>query len=61
MHAEIRRSLGNPDNPMSWDDIRAKFDALVEPILRADAPVLYDALVTIDEPGKLDRILELIA
>jgi len=61
LHVEIRRSLGNPDNPMSWDDIRAKFDALVEPILGADAPVLYDALVTIDEPGKLDRILELIA
>ncbi len=61
LHAEVSQSLGTPDNPMSWDDINAKFHALVEPVLGPRSAELHDALVTIEEPGKLSRVLDLIA
>ncbi|MEX2616501.1 MAG: MmgE/PrpD family protein [Alphaproteobacteria bacterium] len=61
LHAEVPRSLGNPDNPMSREDIDAKFHALVEPVLGDRAAALHDALVTVEEPGKLSRVLDLIA
>lgn len=42
---ETAMALGNPDNPMSWDDMRVKFDALVAPVLGdADGNALFDAL-----------------
>ena len=42
-------ALGNPGNPMSWDDMRVKFDALVEPALgKRDAAALFDVLRRFD-------------
>lgn len=42
---ETAMALGNPDNPMSWDDMRVKFDALVAPVLgEADGNELFEAL-----------------
>ncbi len=59
--AEIERSRGNPEHPLSWDDLTDKFDGLVQPVLRADADSLHDALRAIDEPAGLARILTLMA
>jgi 2-methylcitrate dehydratase PrpD len=61
LRAEIDRSRGNPENPLSWDDLQGKFEGLVRPILGADTGALYDALRAIDEPGGLPRILTLVA
>jgi 2-methylcitrate dehydratase PrpD len=33
LQAETPWALGNPDNPMSWDDMQSKFHSLVEPAL----------------------------
>ena len=33
LDADIPLALGNPDNPMSWDDMWRKFEPLVEPTL----------------------------
>lgn len=42
-------ALGNPGNPMSWDDMRVKFDALVEPVLgKPDSATLFDVLRRFD-------------
>jgi 2-methylcitrate dehydratase PrpD len=38
-------ALGNPGNPMSWADMRVKFDALVAPVLgERDCAELFDLL-----------------
>jgi 2-methylcitrate dehydratase PrpD len=38
-------ALGNPGNPMSWADMRVKFDALVAPVLgERDCAALFDLL-----------------
>ena len=33
LDADIPLALGNPDNPMNWDDMWRKFEPLVEPTL----------------------------
>jgi 2-methylcitrate dehydratase PrpD len=53
-------ALGNPQNPMSWDDMRAKFDALVEPVLGKDkAAELFGVLRHFDT-GALDEYVRLV-
>jgi 2-methylcitrate dehydratase PrpD len=38
-------ALGNPGNPMTWADMRVKFDALVAPVLgERDGAQLFDLL-----------------
>ncbi len=45
---------GNPGNPMSWDDLRAKFMPLVEPKLGRDsADALFACLRNFEKPGSL--------
>jgi len=49
LDSETAMALGNPGNPMSWDDMRVKFDALVEPVLgRQDCAALFDVLRRFD-------------
>ena len=49
LDSETAMALGNPGNPMSWDDMRVKFDALVEPVLgRPDCAALFDVLRRFD-------------
>lgn len=43
LHAEVPVSLGNPENPMSWDDLREKFMALVDPVAAHRAPRIFAA------------------
>ena len=45
LESETQMALGNPENPMSWDDMRVKFDALVEPVLgKGDCGDLFAVL-----------------
>ena len=54
--------MGHPDNPMSWDALRAKFEGLVEPILgKAKTAELFEAARGFGPPGSLARLSELLA
>ncbi len=50
--ADISASLGNPENPMSWDDVHGKFLSLVTPVMGSSADALYDTLRDFDTPGR---------
>ena len=56
----IERSRGNPENPLSWADLKAKFDGLVAPVLGDDCATLYETLRSFDRPGALAWTLELV-
>ena len=60
LRATVERSRGNPENPLSWDDLKTKFDGMVQPILGDRTSALYDALRAIDEPDGLSVIQTLI-
>ena len=62
-HHEIVVPLarGNPGNPMHWDDLQAKFDALVAPLAGRDvADALCREVRRFEQPGSLERIRTLI-
>lgn len=62
LHADTDIVIGHPDNPMSWDDLRVKFDGLAEPVLGADkAKPLFDAARNFEQPGSLSKISVLLA
>src|SRR3546814_9900178 len=44
LEADVPLALGNPDRPMTWDDMAAKFAALVEPELGSRAAPLFERL-----------------
>lgn len=54
-------SRGNPENPLDWDDLEAKFEALVEPVLGEDSEFLFETLRNFDRPGALAKILKLVS
>lgn len=43
-HCEISVAKGHGGNPMSWDDMRAKFDGLVEPAAGARTQEIFERL-----------------
>jgi 2-methylcitrate dehydratase PrpD len=54
--------MGHPDNPMSWDALRAKFEGLVEPIMgKAKTAELFEAARGFGPPGSLARLSGLLA
>ena len=53
-------ALGNPENPMSWDDMRTKFLGLVEPVVGKDAAELFNCLRGFGEGGRLERAQHLL-
>jgi 2-methylcitrate dehydratase PrpD len=54
--------MGHPDNPMSWDALRAKFEGLVGPIMgNAKTAELFEAARSFGPPGSLARLSELLA
>ncbi len=59
--AETELALGNPGNPMGWDDLRAKFDALVEPSFGPRTGELFDCLADFTRPGQAARLDGLLA
>lgn len=57
LHAETKILIGHPDNPMTWDDMQAKFMALVRPVVGADRGAdLYALMRGLDAPGALARV-----
>ncbi len=64
LHAETAIMRGHPDNPLSWEDLRAKFDGLVVPVVGKDKSAqLWDAARAVGsgKPGSLSRLSELLA
>lgn len=54
--------MGHPDNPMSWDALRAKFEGLVEPVMGKDKTAeLFEAARAFGPPGSLKRLSDLLA
>ena len=54
--------MGHPDNPVSWDGLRDKFDGLVEPVLRAEKTrTLFELGRNFLQPGSIAKISELLA
>lgn len=61
LHGETKIVLGHPENPMSWEDLRVKFEGLVEPVLGSTAtPELFDAAREFGEPDSLARLMSLL-
>jgi 2-methylcitrate dehydratase PrpD len=61
VHGETSIVLGHPENPMSWEDLRVKFEGLVEPVLGPAATTeLYEAAREFGEPGSLGRLMSLL-
>lgn len=59
LHAETPWALGNPDNPMGWNDMQTKFHSLVQPVLGDDWLKLYETLRGFDQPGSLAQVVAL--
>ena len=61
LHADTDIVIGHPDNPMSWDDLRVKFDGLVVPVIGANkAATLFETAQTF-APGAIQKISALLA
>lgn len=60
LRAEVPMALGNPDNPMSWQDMEDKFMPLVEPVLAGNARKLLEALRRFEAPGAFAEALEFL-
>jgi len=52
---------GHPGNPMGWDDMRAKFDALVRPRLGDGAGALFGLAREFGRAGVLDEMRAILA
>jgi 2-methylcitrate dehydratase PrpD len=64
LYAETAIMRGHPDNPLSWDDLRAKFDGLVVPVVGKEKSVqIWEAARAVGsgKPGSLPRLSELLA
>jgi 2-methylcitrate dehydratase PrpD len=62
LHGETQCVLGHPDNPVSWDVLREKFDGLVEPVLGRDkCAELFDLGRNFLDTGSIAKIGELLA
>ena len=62
LHADTEIVIGHPDNPMSWDDMHAKYSALVNPVIGAQkCEQLYALLRRFDTPGTLREVLTLLS
>jgi 2-methylcitrate dehydratase PrpD len=62
LHADTDIVIGHPDNPMSWDDLRVKFEGLVAPVIGADkAKTLFETARDFEQPGAIQRISALLA
>jgi len=54
-------ALGNPGNPMDWDDMKGKFMPLAEPVLGDKADALYDLLRGFGDGERMDAMREIVA
>jgi len=54
--------MGHPDNPMTWDALREKFEGLVEPVLGAQrTATLFHLGRNFLEPGSIGKLSDLLA
>jgi 2-methylcitrate dehydratase PrpD len=59
---ECQCVLGHPENPVSWDALREKFEGLVEPVLGLEkCATLFDLGRNFLHPGSIAKISELLA
>jgi 2-methylcitrate dehydratase PrpD len=58
---ETPLALGNPGNPMDWDDIRGKFTPLAEPVLGEKAETLYELLRNFGDDEHMTAIRKIVA
>jgi 2-methylcitrate dehydratase PrpD len=52
---------GHPGNPIGWDDMRLKFEALAAPLLGARAESLFDLVREFGRGGAVDEIRAILA
>ncbi len=60
VRTEVLHAFGSMGNPMGWPQIKEKFLALVEPVLKRDAAALYDTLAGFEKPGAFERCLRFV-
>jgi len=53
-------SLGNPGNPMSWDDLRVKFIALVQPEIGDRSLRLFDHIRNFEVSGDVQELWDIV-
>jgi 2-methylcitrate dehydratase PrpD len=57
LHAETAIVRGHPDNPLSWDDLHAKFSGLVVPVVGKErCEQLWQAARAFGAPGSMDKL-----
>ncbi|MEC5319192.1 MmgE/PrpD family protein [Brenneria populi subsp. brevivirga] len=62
LHGETRVYRGHAENPLTDEELRAKFATLTVPLLgAADSDRLYQAAVNFERPGSLSAISEILA
>ena len=62
LHADTDIVRGHPDNPLTWDDLRTKFEGLVEPVLGKDRTAeLYETARSFGAPGSMATLSRLLA
>ena len=62
LHGETQCVIGHPDNPLTWDALREKFDGLVEPALGPEKSAkLFELGRNFLQPGSIPKISELLA
>jgi 2-methylcitrate dehydratase PrpD len=61
LHAETAIVRGHPDNPLSWEDLHAKFQGLVRPVLGLNrTEELYQAARGFGPPGSMHKLSALL-
>jgi 2-methylcitrate dehydratase PrpD len=62
LHGETQCVIGHPENPLTWNALREKFDGLVEPVLGPDkAAKLFDLGRNFLQQGSIVKISDLLA
>ena len=59
--AEVPVAKGHPGNPMGWDEMRAKFDALATPVLGPRGEALFALARDFGRAGTLAEMREILA
>ncbi|HAA92924.1 MAG: 2-methylcitrate dehydratase [Rhodospirillaceae bacterium] len=61
LEARTECARGNPDNPLSWEDLEAKFLGVAEPVLGAASGELFSTLRHFEKPGSIAAFDGLVA
>ena len=60
LKADVPAGKGHPGNPMTWDDMRQKFDGLVEPRFGNRTPELFEVARELGGDRALGRMREMV-